>query len=148
MRKSTKKSTAAKAVHPEPVPEEVAPGTTPEAAPETAPEAAPETAPETAPVAVRVQVKKKDFVERVVLRSGAKKPAARDLTEAVLAVLGEALAKGETLVLPPLGKISVARAVGKSGGEILHVKLRRMALPEDAKKDEDSATDPLADAEE
>lgn len=144
MRKSTKKSTAAKAVHPEPVPEEVAPGTTPEAAPETAPEAAPETA----PVAVRVQVKKKDFVERVVLRSGAKKPAARDLTEAVLAVLGEALAKGETLVLPPLGKISVARAVGKSGGEILHVKLRRMALPEDAKKDEDSATDPLADAEE
>lgn len=144
MRKSTKKSTAAKAVHPEPVPEEVAPGTTPEAAPETAPEAAPETA----PVAVRVQVKKKDFVERVVLRSGTKKPAARDLTEAVLAVLGEALAKGETLVLPPLGKISVARAVGKSGGEILHVKLRRMALPEDAKKDEDSATDPLADAEE
>ncbi|SDG05685.1 HU family DNA-binding protein [Rhodobacter capsulatus] len=132
MRKSTKKSTAAKAVPPEPVPEELAP----------------EAAPEAAPVAVRVQVKKKDFVERVVLRSGAKKPVVRDLTEAVLAVLGEALAKGETLVLPPLGKISVARSVGKAGGEILHVKLRRMAAPEDAKKDDDSASNPLADAEE
>lgn len=128
MRKSTKKSTAAKAVPPEPVPEELAP--------------------EATPVAVRVQVKKKDFVERVVLRSGAKKPVVRDLTEAVLAVLGEALAKGETLVLPPLGKISVARSVGKAGGEILHVKLRRMAAPKDAKKDDDSASNPLADAEE
>ena len=97
---------------------------------------------------VSLQVKKKDFVERVALRSGARKPVARDLTEAVLAVLGEALAQGETLVLPPLGKMSVARSVGKAGGEILHVKLRRMALPEDAKKDADSASDPLADAEE
>lgn len=133
MRKSTKKSTAAKAVKPQPVPEE------------PVPEAV---APEATPVAARVQVKKKDFVERVVLRSGAKKPVARDLTEAVLAVLGEALAQGETLVLPPLGKMSVARSVGKAGGEILHVKLRRMALPEDAKKDANSASDPLADAEE
>lgn len=133
MRKSTKKSTAAKAVKAQPVPEE------------PVPEAV---APEATPVAARVQVKKKDFVERVVLRSGAKKPVARDLTEAVLAVLGEALAQGETLVLPPLGKMSVARSVGKAGGEILHVKLRRMALPEDAKKDADSASDPLADAEE
>ena len=137
MRKSTKKSTAAKAVKAQPVPEEPVPEAV-----------APETTPETTPVAARVQVKKKDFVERVVLRSGAKKPVARDLTEAVLAVLGEALAQGETLVLPPLGKMSVARSVGKAGGEILHVKLRRMALPEDAKKDADSASDPLADAEE
>ena len=131
MSKSTKKSAAAKAAQPVPVPVPV-------------PE---ETAAEAAPVAVRVQVKKKDFVERVVLRSGAKKPVVRDLTEAVLAVLGEALAKGETLVLPPLGKISVARTVDKTGGDILHVKLRRMAAPEDAKKNEDSASDPLAEAE-
>ena len=141
MRKSTKKSTAAKAVKAQPVPEEPVPEA-------VAPETTPEATPETTPVAARVQVKKKDFVERVVLRSGAKKPVARDLTEAVLAVLGEALAQGETLVLPPLGKMSVARSVGKAGGEILHVKLRRMALPEDAKKDADSASDPLADAEE
>ncbi|TKD13797.1 HU family DNA-binding protein [Rhodobacter capsulatus] len=129
MSKSTKKSAAAKAAQPVPVP---------------VPE---ETAAEAAPVAVRVQVKKKDFVERVVLRSGAKKPVVRDLTEAVLAVLGEALAKGETLVLPPLGKISVARTVDKTGGDILHVKLRQMAAPEDAKKNADSASDPLAEAE-
>ncbi|PYF08651.1 DNA-binding protein HU-beta [Rhodobacter viridis] len=98
--------------------------------------------------ALSVQVKKRDFVERVVLRSGAKKPVARDLTEAVLATLGEALAKGETLVLPPLGKISVTRSISKAGGDMLHIKLRRMGTAEDAKKDEDSAEDPLAVAEE
>ena len=147
MRKSTKKSTAAKAVKPQPVPEEPVPEA-------VAPEATPEATPETTPVAARVQVKKKDFVEQVVLRSGAKKPVVRDLTEAVLATLGEALARGETLVLPPLGKISVARAVGKAGGEVLHLKLRRMAAAaaaaaaEDVKKDEDFATDPLAETDE
>ena len=96
---------------------------------------------------VSLQVKKKDFVERVALRSGARKPVARDLTEAVLAVLGEALSKGETLVLPPLGKIAVSRKLDKTGGEVLHVKLRRMAAADTAKKGEDSAEDPLADAE-
>ena len=130
MSKSTKKSATAKAAQPVAVVEET------------------EAEAEAAPVAVRVQVKKKDFVEQVVLRSGAKKPVVRDLTEAVLATLGEALARGETLVLPPLGKISVARAVGKAGGEVLHLKLRRMAAAEDVKKDEDFATDPLAETDE
>lgn len=96
---------------------------------------------------VSIQVKKKDFVERVALRSGAKKPVARDLTEAVLASLGEALAQGETLILPPLGKISVARAVDKAHGAVLHLKLRRMTAGEGAKKDEDSGSDPLAESE-
>ncbi|WP_444464203.1 HU family DNA-binding protein [Rhodobacter capsulatus] len=97
--------------------------------------------------AVSLQVKKKDFVERVALRSGAKKPVARDLTEAVLATLGEALSKGESLILPPLGKIAVSRRIDKAGGEVLQVKLRRMSSGEAAKKNEDFAADPLAEAE-
>jgi len=101
--------------------------------------------------ALSVQVKKKDFVERVATRSGAKKPVVRDLTEVVLAVLGEALAQGETLVLPPLGKLSVARGGAKSGaragGEVLHLKLKRLGAGGGAKKAEDSAEDPLAEAE-
>lgn len=70
-------------------------------------------------------VKKKDFIERVVAASGAKKPVARDLTEAVLSVLGAALAAGESLALPPLGKLRVTRQIDKQGGEVLLVKIRR-----------------------
>lgn len=70
-------------------------------------------------------VKKKDFIDRVVAASGAKKPVARELTEAVLSVLGAALAAGESLALPPLGKLRVTRQIDKQGGEVLLVKIRR-----------------------
>lgn len=70
-------------------------------------------------------IKKKEFLERVVAASGAKKPVAREVTEAVLKVLGEALAAGESLALPPLGKLRVARQLDKQGGEMLVVKIRR-----------------------
>lgn len=70
-------------------------------------------------------VKKKDFLDRVVAASGAKKPVARELTEAVLSVLGAALAAGESLALPPLGKLRVTRQIDKQGGEVLLVKIRR-----------------------
>ena len=95
--------------------------------------------------AATVQVRKKDFVERVAARSGAKKPVARDLTEAVLDVLAQALARGESLVLPPLGKLTVVRQTDKAGGEVLHLKLKRASAEAGAKKDEDSAQDPLAE---
>ncbi len=70
-------------------------------------------------------IRKKEFLERVVAASGAKKPVAREVTEAVLKVLGEALAAGESLALPPLGKLRVARQLDKQGGEMLVVKIRR-----------------------
>lgn len=97
--------------------------------------------------AAQVMVKKKDFVDRVVAASGAKKPVARDLTEAVLKVLGEALSKGESLVLPPLGKLRVARQLDKSGGEVLQIKLKRMSAEAGAKKAEKTGADPLAEAD-
>ncbi len=97
--------------------------------------------------AAQVMVKKKDFVDRVVAVSGAKKPVARDLTEAVLKVLGEALSKGESLVLPPLGKLRVARQLDKSGGEVLQIKLKRMSAEAGAKKAEKTGADPLAEAD-
>lgn len=99
-----------------------------------------------------LQVKKKDLVERVALRSGVKKPVARDLTEAVLAVIGEALDAGETLVVPPLGKVSLARRTERPGGEMLHLRLKRPgpagAATEGTKKDDETGADPLAKPEE
>lgn len=94
-----------------------------------------------------VLVKKKDFVERVVAVSGAKKAVARGMTEAVLRVLGEALSQGESLILPPLGKLRVAKHIDKTGAEVLQIKLKRSLAAPGAKKAEKTAQDPLAEAE-
>lgn len=99
---------------------------------------------------VSLVVKKKDFLERVVARSGVKKPVARDVSEAVLAVLGEALAAGESLALPPLGKLRVTRQVDKQGGEVLQIKLRRaseVGEKDPSKSARKIADDPLAETE-
>jgi|GEM_PF-5050401 len=58
---------------------------------------------------VRVQVKMKEFFERVVARSGLKRNEAKSAAEATLAVLGEAIANGEEVNLPGLGKLKVNR---------------------------------------
>ncbi|MFD2172597.1 HU family DNA-binding protein [Rhodobacter lacus] len=101
-----------------------------------------------AAVAARVQVKKKDLIERVALKGGVKKAAARDLTDAVLAVMAEALEAGETLVVPPLGKLSLARRTERAGSAVLHLRLKRAGAQEGEKKDEKSGSDPLAKPEE
>jgi DNA-binding protein HU-alpha len=69
----------------------------------------------------------RDLLERVVARSGAKKKDAKAVVEATLAVLGEALAKGESLNLPEFGKARVSRQKDSGGVEITVVKLRRVA---------------------
>ncbi|MDD8022425.1 MAG: HU family DNA-binding protein [Paracoccaceae bacterium] len=99
-------------------------------------------------------LKKKDFIERVVLASGVKRGVARDVSDAVLKVLGEALSNGESLMLPPLGKLRVARQIDRQGTEILQIKLRRpdlTAVAADAatgaKKDAETDEDPLAEAD-
>ncbi|PTV94275.1 DNA-binding protein [Rhodobacter aestuarii] len=102
---------------------------------------------EAAPVTLSLQVKKREIVERVALRSGAKKAVARDMTDAVLAVLAEALAAGETLVLPPLGKLTVQRQAERGGADVLHLKLKRPGSGAADKKDEISGEDPLAEGE-
>jgi nucleoid DNA-binding protein len=70
-------------------------------------------------------LKLKDLIERVALRSGAQKKTLKPTIEATLAVLGEALSKGESLNLPPLGKAKVAKTRAAGGGETLTVKLKR-----------------------
>ena len=69
----------------------------------------------------------KDFLDRVVARSGAKKKDAKGVVEATLAVLGEALARGEALNLPEFGKAKVNRQKDDGGVETMVVKLRRTA---------------------
>ncbi len=70
-------------------------------------------------------LRKKELIERVALVSGVKKQDTRAIIDAVLSVLGDALAAGETLALPPFGKARVNRHKDVDGGEMLTVKLRR-----------------------
>ncbi|QYK40609.1 MAG: HU family DNA-binding protein [Paracoccaceae bacterium] len=84
---------------------------------------------------------KRVLFERVETATGAKKKAVREIVDATLAQLGEALAKGESLVLPPLGRMAVTRTKGDKG--TMMVRFRK-ATERDAKKD----GDPLAEAAE
>lgn len=70
-------------------------------------------------------VRKPVFLDQVVARSGLKKRDAKTAVDAALAVLADALAKGDELVLPPLGKLRVVKAKEIGGGaSVLTLKLR------------------------
>ena len=81
---------------------------------------------------LKVQLKKKEFFERVVERSGVRKGEAKTAVEAALAVLGEALAKGEEVNLPPLGKIKVNREKATPRGMAYTLRLVRLSGAEGA----------------
>ena len=94
------------------------------AAPESVDDADQET-----PLSVEVQpvLRKKELFERVVTISGAKKRDVKSIVEATLQVLGDALASGESLALPPFGRAKVNRQKDLASGEMLMVRLRRNA---------------------
>lgn len=96
-------------------------------------------------IKTRVILKKKDFLDRAIERSGVRKADAKAAVEATLAVLAEALSKGEELVLPPLGKIKVAREKANPKGRILMLRLQ---LTPDDRGEFAGGTEPLAEAAE
>jgi nucleoid DNA-binding protein len=147
-RKTTRRKTTAKTTKPAPAPKPAVAVTPPAMPPEAAilPPAQSTPDPVEAPEAALV-LKKKDFLERVVQASGAKRSVARDISDAVLKVLGEALSNGESVMLPPLGKLRVARQIDRQGAEILQIKLRRPDPASGAKKDAETAEDPLAEVD-
>ena len=67
----------------------------------------------------------KDLVELVVAATGGKRKGVKEIVEAVLTQMGDALHRGETLHLPNFGKARVARQ-GSDGGGAMTVKLRRI----------------------
>jgi hypothetical protein len=80
-------------------------------------------APPPAPPAVTL--KKKALVEQVAQATGAKRKLVKSVVEATLAAMGDALSRGEELVLPPLGRARVNRSRGEGEGATLMIKLRR-----------------------
>lgn len=65
-------------------------------------------------------LKLKDLIDSVASATGGKKPEVKKTVEATLAALGEALATGKALTVPPLGKLRVV----KTKGPALTLKLR------------------------
>ena len=85
-------------------------------------------------------LKLKELVERVAKTSGAKKNGLKEIVEAVLAEMGQALGEGKELNLPPLGKAKVNR----QKGDLLVLKLKRTGAEKSGKKD---VTEGVAEAE-
>ncbi len=92
----------------------------PKAAPATAkPDLKVVASPATPDPAVGV-FKLRDLIDNVATATGGKKPEVKRAVEATLAALGEALATGKALTVPPLGKLRVV----KNKGPALTLKLR------------------------
>ena len=76
------------------------------------------------PIPARV-LHKREFVGRVAEQLGMPRAQIREVVEATLEQLGDAIGEGETLSLPPFGKARVSRQRTNKGGEVLILRLRR-----------------------
>jgi len=77
------------------------------------------------PVEIIEQLKMKGLVEAVVERTGQRKGEVRTAVQAALAVMGETLADGKELNLPPMGKVKINRVKETPRGQNLILKLVR-----------------------
>ncbi|TDK51757.1 DNA-binding protein [Antarcticimicrobium luteum] len=80
----------------------------------------------------RPDLRKQDLIAAVLERCEIKKRDAKPVIEAMLAVLGEALAEGRGLNLAPMGKLRINRIEEKNGRRIVVCKLRQGRLPDTA----------------
>ena len=75
--------------------------------------------------AVGPVLKKKDLVEQIVVVTKAKPKDVKLIVDAMLTLVGEALAKGEGLNLPPLGRAKITRQKDLKLGEMITLRLHR-----------------------
>ncbi len=77
------------------------------------------------PVVSEPDMRKKELIDLAAARSGTKRKDAKPTVEAVLAILGEAIADGRELNLQPFGKLRINRAEEKPNGRVIICKLRQ-----------------------
>lgn len=75
-------------------------------------------------VSASLGIKKRDFIEAVVERSGVEKKFAKPAIEAALALLSEALIDEKKVNIPPLGKLKVNRKRDLLNAKVLKLSLR------------------------
>lgn len=72
-----------------------------------------------------IVVKKSEFIDAIVAKFGLRKRDVKPAAEAVIEMLGEVLAEGKDLNLPPIGKVKLVKRKELSDGALaLTVKLR------------------------
>ena len=91
----------------------------------TAPSPNPKVVSTLKPVVSEPDMRKKELIDLAVARSGVKKKDAKPTVEAVLAILGEAIADGRELNLQPFGKLRINRSEMKPNGKVIVCKLRQ-----------------------
>ena len=70
-------------------------------------------------------MRKSELVDLIVTRSGLKKKDVKPVLEATLAVMGEVLADGREMNLPPFAKLKVQKQKMVNGSQVTIAKLRR-----------------------
>lgn len=86
-------------------------------------------------------IRKKDFVERILEAAGpVNKAQAKQIVDHVLSELAAAIHKGESLILPPLGKLRVTAHTEKDG--VPHSTLKVKGVQNEGEK---TAKPPLAE---
>lgn len=82
--------------------------------------------PRGAPVAeAGPELKKQELLEKLIGRADVQKKLAKPVLDAVLELLGEALAEGRDLNLPPLGKVKVNRVKDMAQARVIVAKIRQ-----------------------
>jgi DNA-binding protein HU-alpha len=71
------------------------------------------------------ELKKQELLDKVVTRTDVKKKLAKPVVEAVLEILGEALAEGREMNLQPLGKVKQNRTKETANARIIIAKIRQ-----------------------
>ncbi|WP_162164343.1 HU family DNA-binding protein [Roseivivax isoporae] len=92
-------------------------------------------------------LRKKELIARVMDRAELKQGVAREAVEATLEILGEALAEGRALNLPPLGRVKVQRRRQTKKGQVMLTRVKR-AHHDPHRRPDDDASDVEDDAEE
>ncbi len=70
-------------------------------------------------------MKKKELIDAVVAKLDMKKPDAKAAVEAVLEILGDTLASGQGVNVPPLGKLMVKNMKSGANATVVNVRLRK-----------------------
>lgn len=101
--------------------------TTPPSKPASRVPAPPTPAADAAPraEATMPELKKQELLAKVVKQSGIRKRDAKPVVEAMLDVLGQAVAEGRDLDLQPFGKLMQNRSNEKSNARVIFAKIRQ-----------------------
>ena len=108
---------------------------------------------DTPAVATGKELKKNELIAMVVERSGLRKKFAKPAVEAMIDILGDAIAEGRPLNLQPLGKVTRQRTKDTVNARITVAKIRQSkragpALSAEDRVDGDNPQDVVADAAE